>query len=191
MNTFVSRSTDLDPFRYHRLIKYCPWRDCTHFSFIRSSVIPYSRVSHSYRRLYSQEKCPYLMASHEMSNCFTPTTLIEEVFWRYSGWVICSFEEDQYLITQVMTTSMAANIYVLLPCHRQSICWRLALYYMYYPILTLYSSFFRARAARVVRRVCVLRKIRQQVTKMVRRVEILYFNRFQAIRNFGPCAPLF
>jgi hypothetical protein len=37
-------STDLDPFRYHRLIEYCPLRDCTHFSFIRSLVILYSRV---------------------------------------------------------------------------------------------------------------------------------------------------
>jgi hypothetical protein len=39
----VFRSTDLDPFRYHRLIEYCPFY-CTHFSFIRSLVILYSRV---------------------------------------------------------------------------------------------------------------------------------------------------
>jgi hypothetical protein len=42
---FVFRSTDLDPFRYHtRIIEYCPLQDCTHFSFIRSLVILYSRV---------------------------------------------------------------------------------------------------------------------------------------------------
>jgi hypothetical protein len=36
--------TDLDPFRYHRIIEYCPYRDCTHFSFIRFLVKQYSRV---------------------------------------------------------------------------------------------------------------------------------------------------
>jgi hypothetical protein len=41
---FVFWSTDLDPFRYHRMIEYCPYRDCNHFSFIRSLVILYSRV---------------------------------------------------------------------------------------------------------------------------------------------------
>jgi hypothetical protein len=44
MRNNVFQSTDLDPFRYHRLIKYCPYQDCTHFSFIRSLVILYSRV---------------------------------------------------------------------------------------------------------------------------------------------------